>query len=182
MLTAPNMSRESRDNANQLCWKTASALINSRTNGMRRTCFSIGPYLFQVIAAFVPEIRDVSSPSGGRIRHVNTILLAIADYPAEQCNWRLHLPQQMPLDHIESHGSHRVIDPSGRKLFRKRQTTTLYLDSLPCSSTIFSLRQEKRLFNVGTERHWHYHLALNLHHTCDTILYNSFQRLVDKSP
>lgn len=157
MLIVPNMRR---DVANQLYWKTASDLINSRTNEMRRTCFSIGLYLFQVIAAFAPEVGEASSPSGGRIGMailfswlLPTVLLsnAIGDFASRSHSLRIML------SYMEEMNS------SGRELFRRRlklQTATSHFDSLAWSGAIFSYRQEKRLFNVGPQSYGHHRLAL----------------------
>lgn len=50
-----------------LCSKTATDLITSRTSEILRTYIAIALYLFQVVSAFVPALGDSNSPSGAKI-------------------------------------------------------------------------------------------------------------------
>lgn len=130
-----------------LCSKTATELITSRTSEILRTYIAIALYLFQVVSAFVPALGDSSSPSGAKIGMailfsflLPMVLLSnsIGAFSARRKS--LHIM----LRFIEG------ASPEGLELFRARlklDTRWLYLSSMGWESGGFHYTQASKPSN-----------------------------------
>jgi hypothetical protein len=181
MLTCSTMPLEEIDDLN---WKTASNLVDSRTNEMLRTCFSILQYLFQVMAAFVPAIGEASSPSGGEIGTamllswlLPVVLLsnAVGDFTSSRKCLRIVLSfmeqiGSQPGQHSFCAPKHSSLDLPG--VHRVQETS--YFNSLAWSGAIYSYRPDKHLFKTRAHGHGPYSFAFIFRSARHCVLFNRF--------
>lgn len=127
----------------------ASELADCRVNQPVRTWASIVLYLIQVTAAFVPELGQASTPSGGRIGTamllswlLPIVLLsnAVGDFTSRRAFLRIMLNF---MEQIERRGCHRLSEPSRDLLAALHEVDEKYFRSLAWSGAIYTYRPNK---------------------------------------